>query len=58
MNAADVPAYLASVPVYRRMREDYQLGSNDEFGTRMLEELLAAKAVKIEDGAVMPTMRV
>ena len=58
MNAADVPAYLASVPVYRRMREDYQLGSNDEFAARMLEELLAAKALKIEDGAVMPTMRV
>ena len=58
MNVADVPAYLASVPVYRRMREEYQLGSNDEFAARMLEELLAAKALKIENGVVRPTMRV
>ena len=57
MNVADVPAYLASVPVYRRMREEYQLGSNDEFAARMLEELLAAKALKIENGSVRPTMR-
>jgi glyoxylase-like metal-dependent hydrolase (beta-lactamase superfamily II) len=57
MNVADVPAYLASVPVYRRMREEYQLGSNEEFAARMLDELLAARALKIENGSVMPTMR-
>ena len=57
MNVADVASYLASVPVYRKMREDYQLGSNDEFAARMLDELLAAKALKIENGSVMPTMR-
>ena len=57
MNVADVPAYLASVPVYRRMREEYQLGSNDEFAARLLDELLAAKALKIENGSVRPTMR-
>ena len=57
INAADVPAYLASVPVYRRMREEYQLGSNEEFAARMLEELLAAKALEIEGGMLRPTMR-
>ena len=57
MNLADVPAYLASVPVYRRMREEYQLGSNVEFAARMLEELLAAKALQIEGGMLRPTMR-
>lgn len=57
MNLADVPAYLASVPVYRRMREIYRLGSNDEFAARMLDELLAVKALKIENGSVRPTMR-
>ena len=57
INVADVPAYLASVPVYRRMREEYQLGSNEEFAARMLKELLAAKALEIEGGMLRPTMR-
>lgn len=57
MNVADVPAYVASVPVYRRMREQFQLGGNEEFAARMLEELLAAKALRVEGGFVRPTMR-
>jgi glyoxylase-like metal-dependent hydrolase (beta-lactamase superfamily II) len=57
MKVADVPAYLESVPVYRRMREKFSLGANDEFAAQVLKELLAARAVKVEDGLVVPTMR-
>ena len=57
MKVADVPAYLDSVSVYRRMREEFQLGTNDDFAARMLTELLAAKALKVENGLLMPTMR-
>ena len=57
MKVADVPAYFESVPVYRRMREEFQLGSNDEFAARMLDELIAAKALKVEGGLLIPTMR-
>ena len=57
MKVADVPAYFESVPVYRRMREEFQLGSNDDFAARMLTELLAAKALKVDNGLLMPTMR-
>lgn len=57
MKVADVPAYLESVPVYRRMREEFSLGANDEFAAQVLKELLAARAIKVEDGFVVPTMR-
>jgi glyoxylase-like metal-dependent hydrolase (beta-lactamase superfamily II) len=57
MKVADVPTYLESVPVYRRMREEFSLGANDEFAAQVLKELLAARAVKVEDGLVVPTMR-
>jgi glyoxylase-like metal-dependent hydrolase (beta-lactamase superfamily II) len=57
MKVVDVPAYLESVPVYRRMREQFQLGKNDAFAAAMLEELVTAKALKVEDGFIRPTMR-
>lgn len=57
MKVANVPAYLESVPVYRRLREEFLSGSNEELAARMVDELVAAKALKIEDGLVRPTMR-
>ncbi len=57
MKATEVPAYLESVPVYRRLRQEFLSGSNDELATRMIAELVAAKALKIENGLVAPTMR-
>ncbi|MEO8103624.1 MAG: MBL fold metallo-hydrolase [Betaproteobacteria bacterium] len=57
MNAADVPAYLESVPVYRRFREDFLGGTNDELAIRLLDELLKAGAVERAGGVVRATMR-
>ena len=57
MQVAEVPAYLDSVPVYRRMREQFQLGANDQFAARMVDELLAVKALKVDNGMLRPTMR-
>ena len=57
MKAADVPAYLESVPVYRRMREQFLKGSNDELAARMLDELVRSGALRIEHGLLRPTMR-
>ena len=57
MKLADVPAYLDRVPVYRQMREGFLGGSNDELAERIVGELAAAGALKIERGAVMATMR-
>ena len=57
MRVAEVPAYLESVPVYRRFRQEFLGGSNDELATRMLEEMVASKALKIENGLVRPNMR-
>lgn len=57
MKVGDVPAYLDSVPVYRRMRRDFLLGSNDELAARMLQELVAGRALKVEGDLIKPTMR-
>ncbi len=58
MKLADVPNYLDTVPVYRQFREMFLGGSNDELATQMVDELLAARALKISDGKVAATMRV
>jgi len=57
MDLAAVPAYLASVPVYRRLREEFLGGENDELATRMIEELVKGGALKVHGGRVTPTMR-
>ncbi|MEP7156238.1 MAG: MBL fold metallo-hydrolase [Betaproteobacteria bacterium] len=57
MKLAEVPAYLESVPVYRKMRAEFLGGENAELATRMLEELVRAKAISIESGVVTPAMR-
>ena len=57
MPLADMAAYLASVPIYRQMRETFFGGSNDEVAARMLGELVAAKAVTAEGGVLRPMMR-
>jgi len=57
MRWPDVPAYLESVPVYRRLRAEFLSGSNDELAERLLSELVAAKALKVENGLIRPTMR-
>jgi glyoxylase-like metal-dependent hydrolase (beta-lactamase superfamily II) len=57
MKVAEVPAYLESVPVYRRLRKEFLSGSNDELAARMLHELVAARALEIVDGLVKATMR-
>lgn len=57
MPLADMAAYLASVPIYRQMREAFFGGSNDEVAARMLGELVAAKAVTTEGGVLRPMMR-
>jgi glyoxylase-like metal-dependent hydrolase (beta-lactamase superfamily II) len=57
MKVTEVPAYLESVPVYRRLRKEFLSGTNDELATRMINELVVAKALAIENGVVRPTMR-
>ena len=57
MKVAEVPAYLESGPVYRRMREAFLESSNEELAARMLDELVAARALTIESGVVRPMMR-
>lgn len=57
IKAADVPAYLQSVPVYRRLRNEFLSGTNDALATHMINELVAAKALALEDGLVRPMMR-
>ena len=57
MQVGDVPAYLESVPVYRRLRKEFLSGSNDELAARMLDELVVAGALRLADGVVRPTMR-
>ena len=57
MKIDDVAAYLNSVPVYRRLREEFLQGSNDELAARMMAELVAAKAVTVKGGMVRATMR-
>lgn len=54
---ADIPAYLESVPVYLRMREEFLGGENAQLAARIVEELVRAKAIEIRDGIVRPTMR-
>ncbi len=58
MKVDDVAAYLHSVPVYRRLREEFLQGTNDELAARMLAELVAVQAVAVEGGIVRATMRV
>jgi glyoxylase-like metal-dependent hydrolase (beta-lactamase superfamily II) len=57
MQVADVPAYLESVPVYRRLRTEFLRGSNDELAARMLDELAAAKVLKVDNGLVRAAIR-
>jgi glyoxylase-like metal-dependent hydrolase (beta-lactamase superfamily II) len=57
MKVTEVPAYLESVPIYRRLRKEFLSGTNDELATRMINELVVAKALAIENGVVRPTMR-
>ncbi len=57
ITVADVPAYLESVPVYRRIRMEFLKVSNDELATRMLGELVLAGALQVAGGVVRPTMR-
>ncbi len=57
MNVADVPSYLESVPVYRRLRREFLHGTNEELAKRMLEELTLAGALTIEGGMIRPQMR-
>ena len=58
MKVDDVAAYLHSVPVYRRLREQFLQGSNDELAARMMAELVAVQAVTVDGGIVRATMRV
>ena len=57
MRATEVPAYLESVPVYRRLREEFLSGTNDELAARMLDDLISSGALKIDNGMVTATMR-
>ena len=57
MKAADVPAYLESVPVYRRLREEFLSGTNDELAARMVDDLISSGAIKMDNGMVAATMR-
>ena len=56
MAVTDVPAYLAGVPVYRDMNEGYLFCDYNMLAERTLSELVAANAVKIEEGWVTPNM--
>ena len=57
MKAVDVPAYFEAVPVYQRFREQFLGGTSEELALRMVSELVAAGALKVDDGVVTPTMR-
>jgi hypothetical protein len=39
------------------MRNEFLGGSNDDLAVRMLDELLLAKALKVDDGLIKATMR-
>ena len=58
MKVDEVAAYLDSVPVYRRLREAFLHGTNDELAARMMAELVAVKAVRVDDEIISATMRV
>ncbi|MBI3715449.1 MAG: MBL fold metallo-hydrolase [Betaproteobacteria bacterium] len=57
MNASDVAAYMQSVPVYGEMCVQYLACSVAQFAEVTVQELLAVKALSLENGVVRPTMR-
>lgn len=57
MALAEVPAYIASVPVYGQMREGFLGGSNEELAESLVADLTRAGALVLEAGMLRPTMR-
>jgi glyoxylase-like metal-dependent hydrolase (beta-lactamase superfamily II) len=58
MKVGEVAAYFDSVPVYRRLRDEFLRGSNEELAAQILAELVAVQAVMIDDAIVRANMRV
>ena len=57
MRLSELADYLASVPVYRDLNAQYLHMSFDALATRIVNELSAAGAISVSEGALMATMR-
>ena len=57
MRQSDLPGYLASVPIYRDLNEQFLRVSFDDLAMRIVGELNAAGAIQVADGVMRATMR-
>ena len=57
MRQSDLPGYLASVPIYRELNEQFLRVSFDDLATRIVGELSVTGAIQIADGVMRATMR-
>jgi glyoxylase-like metal-dependent hydrolase (beta-lactamase superfamily II) len=58
MPASELVAYLANVPTYRKLDEEFLHVGIEELALMMQQELVAQGAVTLEDGVLRATMRV
>ena len=57
MRQSDLPDYLASVPIYCDLNEQFLHLSFDDLAMRITGELSAAGAIDVADGVMRATMR-
>ena len=57
MRLSELPGYLAGVPILHELNAQFLHLTHDELATRVVNELTAAGAISIADGAMRATMR-